>query len=366
MATPLALIRELDSAIAQSSDIRRAAMMRQLTDLFLVGADQYSDDEITLIDDVFMRLVVTIEQSSRALLAIRLGPVSKAPPKIIRLLACDDAIDVASPVLTQSEQLDIATLIKCALTKSQEHLLAISRRKTLPEALTDVLVERGDNQVVLSTARNARAKFSSKGFHILVERTHGDDQLAACVGKRPDLPPQLFQQLLDAASETVRAKLEAENPHAKSEIDRVVADVTTRIQTEATMQSPKYAAAQVLVDSLNAAGQLNGTKLADFARTGRFEEIVAALSLMSHVPPDVIERTVNDTRAESLLVLAKAVGLSWETTRSIITLAARKYGYSAADIKQCMVAFQRLKQSTAQQILDFHRMHTSAGSARKQ
>ncbi|MGA7099650.1 MAG: DUF2336 domain-containing protein [Pseudolabrys sp.] len=56
------------------------------------------------------------------------------------MLACDDAIEVASPVLAQAEALDIGTLIECARTKNQEHLLAISRRKTLPENLTEVLV----------------------------------------------------------------------------------------------------------------------------------------------------------------------------------------------------------------------------------
>lgn len=109
-------------------------------------------------DDVFVRLVATIEQSSRALLSLRLAPVPVAPPKILRLLACDDAIEVASPVLTQAEGLDIGTLIECARTKNQEHPLAISRRKTLPANLTDVLVERGDQQVVLSTAKNAGSR----------------------------------------------------------------------------------------------------------------------------------------------------------------------------------------------------------------
>ena len=139
-------------------------MLRHLTDLFLVGSDQYSDEEIDLIDDVFVRLVTTIEDSSRALLAIRLGPVSSAPPKILRLLACDDAIEVASPVLTQAERLDTETLIECARTKIRNICLRYPRRKTLPEALTDVLVERGDQQVVLSTAKNAGARFSGNGF----------------------------------------------------------------------------------------------------------------------------------------------------------------------------------------------------------
>jgi uncharacterized protein (DUF2336 family) len=365
MGAPLALIRELDSSIAQSSDMRRATMLRQLTDLYLIGADQYAEEEISIIDDVFVRLVATIEESSRALLAIRLGPVAKAPPKVVRLLACDDAIDVASPVLTQSEQLDIETLVECAKTKSQEHMLAISRRKTIPEAVTDILVERGDQQVVLSTVTNAGAKFSENGFGILVDRANGDDLLTRRVGTRPDLPQKLFAQLLEAASETVRATLEAEREHAKQDIERVVTDVTSRIETKAVTQTQAYAAAHVLVDTLHRIGRLNIAKLEDFTRDGRFEEIVAALALMANMPPELIERSVNDTHAESLLVLAKAVGLSWETTKSILTLAATKYRRSAADVDKCMAAFERLKQPIARQILEFHRKRGTLGSTPK-
>src|SRR6476661_5612194 len=225
MGAPLELIQELDSSITHSTDQRRSVMLRHLTDLYLVGSEQYSEDEIDLIDDVFVRLVSTIEQSARALLAIRLGPVMVAPPKILRLLACDDAIEVASPVLTQAARLDIDTLIECARTKNQEHLLAISRRKTLPEALTDVLVERGDQQVVLSTAQNPGAMFSGKGFDTLVRRARGDDALSFCVGMRPDLPPRLLENLLAVATEKVSKKLVAEREYAKADIDRVVGEV---------------------------------------------------------------------------------------------------------------------------------------------
>jgi uncharacterized protein (DUF2336 family) len=360
MGAPLTLIHELESSIFNSSDERRSAMLRHLTDLFLVGSDQYSSAEIELIDDVFVRLVATIEDSSRALLAIRLGPVSTAPPKILRLLACDDAIEVASPVLTQAERLDTETLIECARTKQQEHLLAISRRRTLPESLTDVLVERGDQQVVLSTAKNPGAKFSGKGFGIMITRSHGDDQLAACVGARTDLPPQLFEQLLEAASETVRAKLVAERKHSASDIERVVGDVTGRIHVVSNGQPLSYAAAQVLVESMHQAGLLTPAKLEEFAGDGRFEELVTALSVLSDVPTAAIERNMRDTHAQSLLVLAKAVGLSWETTRSIMVLAAKRYRRSTSGIDQVMPAFNRLKQATAQQILDFHRLPNRA------
>ena len=103
MGASQALIRDLYDKIDDIAPDRRALALRHLTDLFLVGAEQYSADDIALIDDIFVRLMESIDDAARALLASRLGPVAKAPPKLLHRLACDDLIDVASAVLTQSE-----------------------------------------------------------------------------------------------------------------------------------------------------------------------------------------------------------------------------------------------------------------------
>jgi uncharacterized protein (DUF2336 family) len=360
MNAPLAFIDEIETSIAHSSDSRRAEMVRHLTDLFLVNADQYSAAEVALIDDVFVRLVVTIEESARALLAIRLGPISNAPPKIVRTLACDDAIDVASPVLIRSEQLDDSILIGCARTKSQEHLLAISRRKTLTEPVTDILVERGDQQVVLSTVQNSGARFSEKGFRTLVRRSDGDDLLAKCVGTRPDIPRHIFDQLLEIASDTVRAKLEAENRFNHNDVQHAVGDVTDRIRAHAAAHPPNYAAAQALVESLKKAGQLVGEKVDAFARAGEVEQTIAALALMTDMPIEAVQRKFNEEQAEFVLVLAKSIGLSWQTAKAILGLSAGKSRRSPREIDQCEQAFFRLNQPTAQQIISFHRTRERA------
>lgn len=364
MNIPLSFIGEIESSIAHSSGARRAEIVRRLADLFLVNVDQYSDDEVALIDDVFVRLVVTIEESARAMLAIRLGQNSKAPPKILKALACDDAIDVASPVLIQAERLDDATLIDCARTKSQEHLLSISRRKTLAEELTDILVERGDQQVILSTVQNSGAKFSNNGFAILVNRSHGDDLLTTKVGIRPDLPLQLFEQLIEAASDAARSKIETEIPHARHNIHRVVSNVAAQIRAKAASQPPKYAIAQVLVESLQKSGQLDAERLESFADADRYEEVIAALAVIADMPTDAVERKVNDDNAEFLLILTKAIGLSWATTKTILELVGRKNRLLVGDIEQNQKAFQRLHRPTAQQILGFHRVREIAGTKR--
>src|SRR2546421_9317066 len=147
-----------------------------------------------------VKLGAAIEAMARAKLSQRLAPVSNAPLCFIRMLAFDGDIEVARPVLTTSDRLDEADLGANASNKSQQHLAAIAERKSLSEAVTEVLVARGDRQVVQSVARNTGARFSDAGFRMLVKRSNGDDALAAQVGARHDIPRQHFLRLLQDAS----------------------------------------------------------------------------------------------------------------------------------------------------------------------
>jgi Uncharacterised protein conserved in bacteria (DUF2336) len=79
--------------------------------------------------------------------------MSGAPSKVVRTLAFDDAVEVAAPVLTHSDQLDDQALVENARTKSQGHLLAISSREVLTKIVTDILVDRGNPLVVTGTRR---------------------------------------------------------------------------------------------------------------------------------------------------------------------------------------------------------------------
>jgi uncharacterized protein (DUF2336 family) len=355
MTAPVALINEIEHVIAHGSAERRAGIVRHITDLYLSNSERFSEDELTLFDDIFVRLTTAIEESTRALLAMRLAPITNAPPNTIRILASDDAIDVASAILIQAEGLDDLTLIECAKAKSQDHLLAISLRNRLSEGVTDVLVERGDVQVVRSAVKNAGARFSDKGFAILVERSGNNDELAVCVGGRSDIPERFFLQLLSVASSAVRSKLEAESPQFKSDIHRVVTEVTARIESQAAIESPKYAAAQVLVESLNRAGKLSASQLESFAKANRYDDIVAALALMSGVPINVVARKLDHEYIAFSVVLARAIDLPWVTTSRLLELGARQQRCTAREIENGLIDFPNLKRQTALQILAVYR-----------
>jgi uncharacterized protein (DUF2336 family) len=348
-------LNEVEDAMASGSVTRRGKIVRHITDLFIVGSAQCTDQEIELFDEVLTRLAVEIEVSARALLAVRLAPIENAPPRIIRALAFDDEIDVAGPVLEQSARLDDAALVENAQQKGQEHLFAISRRRSLSESVTDVLVERGDQQVVLSAAENRGAKFSTMGFAGLVRRSEGDDRLAACVGSRPEIPPHLFLKLLAKASQAVRAKLEAVHPAARREVREVVAEVTGRIQAEALAGSSDYAAARAYIAALQRRGQLDERKLEAIAKLGRFEEIATALSAMCELSLEFVVRAMKEERAEMILIIAKASALSWSTVKAILCARAGTCATPGGEIAQCLASYERLKATAAQEIVRFHR-----------
>jgi uncharacterized protein (DUF2336 family) len=355
MTRTLPLIDELEAALTSGTNSRRIEMLTRITDLFVGGAARYSEEQIGVFDDVMVRLVSTIEAKARAKLAQRLAPIANAPSGVIHLLAFDDDIDVAQPVLKQSERLEDPALVANANTKSQRHLFAISQRRSLSEAVTDVLVERGDREVVHSVLKNAGARFSDAGFRILVNRSTGDDDLATIVGMRGDIPRPHFLVLLEKASSAVRARLAAENPQASAAIEDVVAEVVGGIRDDARNSSPDFAAAQAAVERQNRLRRIGEAEIYQYARERKFEETAIALSLLCDTPIDVVERALLDPGAEIVLILAKVAGLSATTTKAILLLRAADRGMSAKDLDQALTSFNRLQPDTARRVLSFFR-----------
>jgi uncharacterized protein (DUF2336 family) len=350
------LIDELEDAIASGSPEKRLNSLWRVIDLFMEGASRYSDEQVELFDDVILRLAAEIEAKARAKLSQRLGPVAHAPIKVIRSLAFDDDSSVASPVLSQSVRLNDDDLVAMAATKSQDHLNAIASRKSLSAAVTDVLIDRGDQQVVRSVAKNAGARFSDAGFGKLVARAHQDETLAIRVGVRPDIPRHHFLKLLETASSSVCAKLEAANPQRAEAVHDAIAEIVGKLRSELRNSSADHATARAQVERLHQLGRLGEADVYDFARERKFEQTTVALSLLCGVPVDVVERALLDDNADMVLILIRASQCSWTTAKAILLMQSADRGIAAQDLDRALRSFQRLGCDTARRVLDFYHL----------
>src|SRR5262249_33863487 len=153
--------------------------------------------------------------------------------------------------------------VELARTRGQAHLAAIAGRQNIGEAVTDVLVRRGDTEVMRNVADNPSARLSEGGFSALVKRAEGDGDLAEKVGQRPDIPAHLFRDLLVRATAVVQQRLlQAAKPETRNEIQRVLEKVSKEYENAAPARD--YTAAQRTVMAMRQAGQLGETELAEF------------------------------------------------------------------------------------------------------
>ena len=196
----LNLIDELEDAVNGGSPEKRVSTLRRITDLFLRDEERLSEDQVKVFDNVLCVLVTRVESRVRAELSARLAPVENAPFDVIQNLARDDEIAVAGSVLTGSNILRTSDLVEIARTKGQDHLMAISGRENLPEAVTDVIVDRGENRVIRKLANNASARFSEGGYSKIVTRSETDAELIEILGLRVDLPLKYLRDLLSRAT----------------------------------------------------------------------------------------------------------------------------------------------------------------------
>src|SRR5690349_10596168 len=202
-----ATLQDLEGLARERSSEKRRALLRAISDCFL-GTAKHSAKEVALYDEVVTRVLDEVEPIARAELAERLAGITDPPRNVLRLLA-EDQIGVARAILIRSTALDDADLERIALNQSQAHLAAIASRPRLSERVTDVLVARGDEQVVDTVVGNQGARFSHKSFSTLVDRASTNERLLNRLGARADLPAEITARLVPMISAALEAKLKA-------------------------------------------------------------------------------------------------------------------------------------------------------------
>jgi uncharacterized protein (DUF2336 family) len=352
------LIDELEVAVKDEGS--RVETLRRVTDLFLKDAERLNDDQIKVFDDVLCLLIRKIEGGALIELSKRLAPIDNSPIDVIRQLARAQDIEVAGPVLTQSRRLSTNDLIDIAATMSQAHLLAISGRHQLDDSITDVLLSRGDEEVVFKLATNSGARFSQTGYGILVKDAAADDRLAETVGLRFDIPPQFLRELLQRATEAVRSRILAlAPPETRDEVQRVIADSAKSVGDTAVAQRD-FSAAEGLVLAMEKSGKLNEGALLEFVKQRRYEEMTVALARLCSASLKMVSGLMVGLRNDALLIPCKAADLKWATVEAILRHRHANHKIPDDVIQLARGDYGRLSVATARRTLRFMQVRDAA------
>ena len=353
MATATALIPELDEIVRSGDPKRRAEAARQISEMFLQGAANFRSDHVALFDGVLTNLVPHAELAARADLAERLSLLANAPRTLVGQLAHEDEIAIAGPLLRRSPVIDEQVLVEIANAKGQGHLLAMAERPKLSPDLTDVMVRRGDRDVVRRAAGNAGATFSTDGYSTLIKRASTDGVLTLTVGQRADLSADQLKNLLAASIDPVRRRLfDSVKPARQSAIRQAMNEISGIAKRAGSRRD--FAPAQRTVQALQGAGHLNESVLLGFAKTYKYEESVVALAVMSGIKIATLDQLFAEDRYDPILIVGKVIGLEWATVRALILL---RLGLNrvpaAADLEAARMNYARLMQASAERVVGF-------------
>jgi uncharacterized protein (DUF2336 family) len=358
MLQQASLIEELEDAVRSGSSAKRVNTLRQVTDLFLNDGERLSDEQVKVFDDVLCHLVARVEDRVKAELSGRLAPLEYAPSGLIERLARDDEITVAGPVLAGSARLTTGTLVEIATTKGQDHLFAMSGRSNLPEAVTDVLVERGERKVIRKLANNASARFSEAGYSGMLTHAEADDELTEVLGLRIDLPLKFLRDLLQRATDAVRERLaNIAPPELQEEIKRVLSTIANTVRAEPTT-TRDFSRAESAVKRMKGLNELNDAAIGRFASAKKFDEVAAAVALLNNsAPTDLVAKVLEGTRADLVLIPCKSAGLSWATVEVILKCRPVKHQIDEMTLKVARSDYGKLSAETAERTMRFWQLH---------
>jgi uncharacterized protein (DUF2336 family) len=148
---------------------------------------------VAVFDDVISHLIEKIDRRILIELSNRLAKIENAPIRVVGTMARHPDMLIAGPLLEKSNVLTDADLAEIAdKDRRDPNLLStIAARPRLDEAVTDVLIKRGNAAIARKIIDNPAARISEASFARLVTSLENDKELAAAIADREDLPPEL-------------------------------------------------------------------------------------------------------------------------------------------------------------------------------
>ncbi len=359
---PRSPLQDLIALAHEPSSGRRRELLRRVTDLFFGAGPGLSPAEAGAFDGVFCTLAQDMEMDIRAELAERFAGSLIAPASLAAQLA-RDCIEVALPVLSNPNLLSEADLLVVARTQGQPHLRVVSARPGLTEAVSDVIVERGDDETLGVLVRNDLATLSRRASETVVERAAANPDLQAAVVERRRLPLDLLNEMYFVVEGRLREHILARNASADpAAVEAALGAARTRLATPVDAEPADLIEARAEIDKLASRRRLNAPTLLGFLRSNQRTHFTVGLARLAEVEPATVRTVVDRGDLDALAVVCKAADLdkSMFLTFAVLTCGrdamgrARTYGKLYAE----------LTHDTALRTLRFWRIRCDGGVAR--
>jgi hypothetical protein len=324
---------------ADGSPEGRRQLLCSITDLFLLE-DRPSESARDHYAHIANHSLTRMDVDDRAHYAERVAAAPTLPAAVARRLASDDDIAVARLVLKLSPVLSDHDLASIALTRSQEHLIAIAERAAISEITTEVLVSRGSDTVLRLLSGNRGAQFSPDGYIRMQARGASDPEIARNLAERREKPPER------QAQRVLRIAIEAEQ--SNGETTKHARDRQHEVQT--------------LLSEV-AGGRLSREEVIRLvAEDDRAFDLAVVIGAFAELPAAQVLKALLEPDASGIAVAARAIGVSVEVFRTILELRARRLKQDASQTERDLQDYSAIAETVSGQTIEFLRSRSTSRS----
>lgn len=174
-----------------------------------------------LAEAVLRLLVADVAREVRAALAEGVADSVRLPKDVAVRLATDE-IEIARPVLERSPVLDDSTLQEIVRTRSWQYALAVAGRSGLSERLAHALLDTRREEVAARLAANVKSELTHAVLGRIAEEWRASREVHDRLVRRPALPYELVEKLVEAVGERVGWELVRTRRISPEEARRVV------------------------------------------------------------------------------------------------------------------------------------------------
>lgn len=361
MSQPKSHLQDLvDLAKEQSSDKRRE-LMRKLTDVFLDSAPDYNDTERDHFGAILSLVATDMDAAVRRQLAKQFANVPSAPHNLIHKLATDEEFSVAKDVLLKSTVLSDDDLIGIARSSAQDKLELIASRHSVSEALSDAIVEHGDDEVVVKLVTNTGANLSRTTFRRVVERSETSEVLQTPLITRADVPPDMLQDMFSFVSSELRTKITEKLESLPPDVvEKAFAAAAKEFAGEVRQLKDADRKAMVYVAEMGRRKLLNEALLHQLLRNKQVTEFVHAFAKLGEIDVKTAHRIVNACNTEGVAIVCRSMRFDRSTFAAIAFFLEESAKRERKDTNNILELYDKVTPEAAQRVMRFWRVRKEA------
>jgi uncharacterized protein (DUF2336 family) len=351
----------LDLAKETSSEKRRE-LLRQITDVFLADPPERSDRESQLFDEIVNAVAADLETQVRIELAKKVAASNVPVQRTARRLAMD-VIEVARPVLEGSKALSEADLLEVIQQKSQDHMLALSRRPDIGASVSSALVDKGEDRVVASLLENRSARIDRQTFERVADRAQASTVLHAPFVRNQQAPLDLLNRVyLKVENDLRREIMRKFHGVSPAELEAALEASRNHLSTAYGALPGDYQAAKDHVATLDKRGSLKPPVLVQLLRENRRTAFLVAFTQLVDIEFDLGRRLIEAKDVDALAMLCRGAGFDRGLFVTICLLVAGD-GHGIAKAEQFGQLYEQVPVAAAQRALRFWKVRAKGGGA---